>query len=101
MPPLEPPLARCESELERWRASATSSDMLKLPEGQTLFLPQTVSVHQVIDGAGQPWEPDPEADVLLLGDSFTNMFSLDQMGWGETAGLAPAPRAARWAATST
>ena len=27
--------------------------------------------------------------MLLLGDSFTNVFSLDYMGWGEAAGLGP------------
>jgi len=26
--------------------------------------------------------------VLLLGDSFTNVYSLGSMGWGESAGLA-------------
>src|SRR5205814_4670211 len=64
-------------------------DMLKLPEGQTLFAPQKVIVHQVQDEKGQPWQPSDKADVLLLGDSFTNVFSLGAMGWGESAGLAP------------
>jgi hypothetical protein len=64
-------------------------DMLKLPEGQTFFRPQAVTVHQVRDADGQPWAPDEKADVLLLGDSFTNVFSLAPMGWGEAAGLAP------------
>jgi hypothetical protein len=64
-------------------------DMLKLPETQTLFAPLTVTVQQVQDGAGQPWAPKAEADVLLLGDSFSNIFSLEAMGWGTGAGLAP------------
>jgi alginate O-acetyltransferase complex protein AlgJ len=64
-------------------------DMLKLPDDQTWFLPQKITVHQVQDAAGEPWEPDDGADVLLLGDSFTNVFSKDAMGWGESAGLAP------------
>jgi hypothetical protein len=64
-------------------------DMLKLPEDQRLFLPQKLSLAQVVDERGQPWEPKPNADVLLLGDSFTNVFSLSTMGWGEAAGLAP------------
>ncbi len=59
-------------------------DMLKLPEGQTGFVPQTVTLYQM-----QDWQPKPDAPVLLLGDSFTNIFSLEQMGWGESAGLAP------------
>jgi len=60
-------------------------DMLKLPEGQSFFQPQTVTIHQVQDVAGAPWEPDPTGDVLLLGDSFTNVFSME----------APSP-GARW-----
>jgi hypothetical protein len=64
-------------------------DMLKLPDEQKLFEPQTITIRQVQDETGEPWEPDPAADVLLLGDSFTNVFSLDPMGWGEAAGLAP------------
>jgi len=64
-------------------------DMLKLPEGQTLFAAQTVTVHQVQDAQGNAWEPDESADVLLLGDSFTNIFSLEGMGWGAAAGLGP------------
>jgi hypothetical protein len=64
-------------------------DMLKLPEEQQLFPAQSVLVHQVQDAAGTPWEPDASADVLLLGDSFTNIFTLEGMGWGSAAGLAP------------
>lgn len=62
-------------------------DMLKLPEEQHVFLPQAVVVHQVQDETGTAWESDPKADVLLLGDSFTNIFSLEGMGWGASAGL--------------
>jgi alginate O-acetyltransferase complex protein AlgJ len=62
-------------------------DMLKLPENQQVFLPQSVVVHQVQDETGNAWESDPKADVLLLGDSFTNIFSLEGMGWGASAGL--------------
>ena len=32
--------------------------------------------------------PSTTAEILLLGDSFTNIFSLHAMGWGESAGLA-------------
>jgi len=46
-------------------------------------------VWPVRDEAGAPFEPKEDADVLLLGDSFTNVFSLGQMGWGEGAGLGP------------
>jgi len=64
-------------------------DMLKLPDEQTFFLPQSVRVHEVRDADDAPWEPDPKAELLLLGDSFTNIFSLEGMGWGNASGLAP------------
>jgi alginate O-acetyltransferase complex protein AlgJ len=52
-------------------------------------LPQQVTTYRITDETGEPWEPDPKSDVLLLGDSFTNVFSLEEMGWGAAAGLAP------------
>jgi hypothetical protein len=64
-------------------------DMLKLPEEQAVFQPQAVRIHPVLDAQGNPWEPDPNAEILLLGDSFTNVFSLEGMGWGAAAGLGP------------
>jgi hypothetical protein len=63
--------------------------MLKLVDGQTLFAPRKVTVMQVQDAEGKPWAPRPDAEVLLLGDSFTNVFSAEAMGWGEAAGLGP------------
>ena len=84
------------AEAPKWKRVATPIsrvgdivDMLKLTDGQTVFTPQTVTVQQVQDAAGAEWEPDPKGDVLLLGDSFTNVFSLDPMGWGSAAGLGP------------
>ncbi len=44
-------------------------------------------IHQVQAANGDPWEPSTAADVLLMGDSFTNIFSLEGMGWGASAGL--------------
>jgi hypothetical protein len=64
-------------------------DMLKLPEGQRFFPPQKVVVRQVRDEKGELWQPREKSEVLLLGDSFTNVFTLGAMGWGEAAGLAP------------
>lgn len=62
-------------------------DMLKLSEGQTRFLPQEVGISQVVDASGEPFQPSEEAEVLLLGDSFSNIFSEEFMGWGSAAGL--------------
>jgi alginate O-acetyltransferase complex protein AlgJ len=88
LPPASPiPLLRAEDQIVERVGDV--ADMLKLPEGQTIYLPQRVTVRQIQDEGGEPWQPDPHGDVLLLGDSFTNVFSLEPMGWGVSAGLAP------------
>ena len=61
--------------------------MLKLPAGQTLYKSQKVTLHQVTSGNAL-WRQSKDASVLLLGDSFCNIFSLAAMGWGESAGFA-------------
>lgn len=61
--------------------------MLKLPAEKPLYPPEEVTIHQVTVGNGL-WRSNPDADVLLLGDSFANIFSLDALGWGESAGFA-------------
>lgn len=64
-------------------------DMLALPKGQSLYVPEEVAVTQIIDQAtNRPVAPDPESDVVLLGDSFTNIYSDPGLGWGEGAGFA-------------
>ena len=50
--------------------------------------PETVIVEQVLTTDDEPWQPDRGADLLLLGDSFSNIYSLESMGWGGGAGLA-------------
>lgn len=64
-------------------------DMLKLPANQKIYQPQSITTQQVVaTQTGQAWEPDSAADVLLLGDSFTNIYSQTAMGWGSAAGFA-------------
>jgi len=61
--------------------------MLKLSRSEKFFPPEKVTIRQVVTGNGL-WRPSKEADVLLLGDSFSNIFSFEAMGWGESAGFA-------------
>jgi len=61
--------------------------MLKLPSTEKIYPPEKVSIRQVTLGNAM-WRPNKNADVLLLGDSFSNVFSLEAMGWGESAGFA-------------
>jgi alginate O-acetyltransferase complex protein AlgJ len=61
--------------------------MLKLTRSDKFFPPEKVTIRQVVTGNGL-WRPSKDADVLLLGDSFSNIFSFEPMGWGESAGFA-------------
>jgi hypothetical protein len=61
--------------------------MLRLPPTQSIYRPQQVTIHEVLSG-NATWSPSKGADILLLGDSFSNIFSLEALGWGESAGLA-------------
>ena len=62
--------------------------MLELPQLPTLFSPQRITIRRVVDAdTGKPLEPDPEAPIVLLGDSFSNIYSWARMGWGDHAGL--------------
>ena len=62
--------------------------MLDLPETASLFPAETVWLRRVLNPDGTAWRSDRAADVLLLGDSFTNIYSLESMDWGTSAGLA-------------
>jgi alginate O-acetyltransferase complex protein AlgJ len=61
--------------------------MLKLPESQNAYPPETVTIHEVVVG-NTAWRSSKDSSVLLLGDSFSNIFSLGALGWGESAGFA-------------
>jgi alginate O-acetyltransferase complex protein AlgJ len=60
--------------------------MLKLPAGQRVFPPEKVRVRQVLDG-NRFWRPAADAEILILGDSYANIYSLEPMGWSEAAGF--------------
>jgi alginate O-acetyltransferase complex protein AlgJ len=62
--------------------------MLHLPTGQQLFTNEQVTTQRILTFEGRPWKSDPEARVLLLGDSFANIYSVDRLGWGSGSGLA-------------
>jgi alginate O-acetyltransferase complex protein AlgJ len=61
--------------------------MLDLPDRQSVYKQETVTIRRVVGADGSAWRPSREADVLVLGDSFSNIFSLASMGWGDAAGL--------------
>jgi hypothetical protein len=61
--------------------------MLNLPESDKAYPTETVTIHEV-SAEKMPWRSSKEAEILLLGDSFSNIFSLAALGWGESAGFA-------------
>ncbi len=89
---IEPLSAPPTRGLERNRPVVVSGlgdtlGLLGLPQDQALFTPEAVEI-QPVTQENALWKPSPDSDVLLLGDSFSNIFSMGAMGWGEGAGFA-------------
>lgn len=61
--------------------------MLQLPAERSPYVPETVILRQILDADQGLWRPDQNAEILVLGDSFSNIYSLAAMGWGESAGF--------------
>ena len=61
--------------------------MLLLPDTWDLYKQEQVLIHSVLTKGNELWQPSSEAEILLLGDSFSNIYSLAGMDWGEGAGL--------------
>ena len=70
------------------RNTGDTARMLDLVEDDPLFPPEAVWLRRILQPDGSVWRSTRTADVLLLGDSFSNIYSLDSMGWGTSAGLA-------------
>jgi hypothetical protein len=85
-----PPANAVNHELEERRITNYGDVvvMLDLPAGQRLFPREMATITRVVAADGSDWRPDRAADVILLGDSFSNIYTLASMGWGESAGFA-------------
>jgi alginate O-acetyltransferase complex protein AlgJ len=79
--------ARYVVEQQEATATGDTAAMLDLPDGQQLYPPEQVLLRRVVTDEGGAWRSDQRADVLVLGDSFSNIYSLASMGWGDSAGL--------------
>lgn len=62
--------------------------MLKLTRPISWLGEEEVTLHPVLNERGEYWQSDPMAEILFMGDSFSNIYSLQGMGWGMSAGLA-------------
>jgi hypothetical protein len=60
--------------------------ILEVPPTSRLFQTQTVTITQLLQGQAVA-RGDDSSPVLLLGDSFTNIYHRKEMDWGEGAGL--------------
>ncbi len=62
--------------------------LLELGPFRMRYPPETVTTRRVETPGGTSWQPSRETEVLLLGDSFTNVYALEVLGWGVAGGLA-------------
>lgn len=62
--------------------------LLELPAERPIYAEEEVTVREITDRDGLLWAPSRDAEVLLLGDSFTNVYSVEGLHWGRGAGLA-------------
>lgn len=62
--------------------------MLRLAETSPLFPQETVTIREVRTATGMRWQNSDESELLLMGDSFCNIFSQKSLGWGTGAGFA-------------
>ncbi|MDD4822459.1 MAG: hypothetical protein PHI48_07870 [Bacteroidales bacterium] len=62
--------------------------MLKMPYSVATLSKETAILHPVLTESGEYWQPSQTAPILFMGDSFSNIYSLEGMGWGNSGGFA-------------
>jgi alginate O-acetyltransferase complex protein AlgJ len=62
--------------------------LLRLPAGFKRYGLERTDVHVVTAADRSSWTRSADADVLLLGDSFSNIYSMRSLNWGLSAGFA-------------
>ncbi len=63
------------------------SAMLPLAGSTAKGKRESVTTEAIATRDGRTWSPDPGAEILFLGDSFANIYSLSSLGWGSSAGV--------------
>lgn len=82
------PRQKITAEQREVSAVGDTALMLELPPSSPLLAPQSVSVETISADDQGAWRPDRDSAVLVLGDSYTNIYSLKELGWGSSAGFA-------------
>jgi len=78
------PMERTE---QKWSHRGDIAQMLRLPDDSNLIEAEEVTLSQVLQRGNEPWTSQKDAEILFLGDSFSNIYSHPALGWGESAGL--------------
>ncbi len=81
-----------EAPRRAWREASESivgtGDLVRLLEWPEPWPDEVEArLQKVATFDGRPWQADPRAEILLLGDSFSNVFSTADLGWGSAAGF--------------
>lgn len=63
-------------------------DLASMLESENMATSERVTIHPIRQPDGQLWTPHADAAILWLGDSFSNIYSAEPMGWGSAAGFA-------------
>ena len=74
-------------ERQEVRNTGDSVPMLDLSPDTSLYSPEAVWLRRVLRPDGSLWQSSRQADVLVLGDSFSTIYALESMGWGTSAGF--------------
>lgn len=61
-------------------------DMLNVENKENHFTAQSIEITQILDD-NFLFKPTKQSDILFLGDSYANIYSLEGMEWGTSAGL--------------
>ena len=73
---------------EEIRGVGDTAAMMELPAASPFREEQSVIVTPVRRADGSVWQPDRSSPVLVVGDSYTNIYSSADLGWGASAGFA-------------
>ena len=66
---------------------SNQGDIAAMLDLQVPYPSETVTMDRVTYADGSAWKASATAELLVLGDSFSNIFSLNAMGWGDSGGF--------------
>ncbi len=66
---------------------SNQGDIAAMLDLQVSYPSETVTMDRVTYADGSAWKASATAELLVLGDSFSNIFSLNAMGWGDSGGF--------------